>query len=172
MRRDPKRLGLSAVLVVLAAVGTASVALASEELAPTSAAPVVDPADVDWVTNNIVCSCGCNLTVYECEKSMTCEVSTAMKEDVTTLLATGLSPPEVVDALAAQYGEQVRAAPSKRGFGLAAWTMPFAVLLAGGLVVMTAMRRWGRRAGVGAEPVPEVEDEYLAAVEDELRRRS
>ena len=49
------------------------------------------------------------------------------------LRTVGKSKPEVLQAMVAQYGERILAAPTKEGFNLTAWIIPFVMLVAGGL---------------------------------------
>ena len=125
------------------------------------------------ILESLICRCGCGLTVYACEGTMTCEVSVQMRKDAERMLASGMTPDQVLDAFAADYGEQVLAAPTKRGFNLTAWILPFVVLGIGGIVVVFALRSWRPQAATagGAEEAapPAVDPKYLAEIEKELR---
>jgi cytochrome c-type biogenesis protein CcmH len=140
-----------------------------------------DSAALMAVTKNIICRCGCNLSVYDCMNTMTCEVSTAMKKVAQAQLAMGKTPAQALDFFAQQYGTQVLAAPPKSGFNLAAWILPFAFLGAGIVVVFFALRRWRpdaatvKDAATGEDtpaPAPEVDQKYLSAIEEELKRET
>ena len=66
----------------------------------------------------------------------------------------GWTGSRVKDTLVRQFGEEILAAPPKRGFGLLAWVVPGAVLLAGiGTAVMLVVR-WSRRRGGPPRPPP------------------
>ncbi|MGZ4480587.1 MAG: cytochrome c-type biogenesis protein [Gaiellales bacterium] len=56
----------------------------------------------------------------------------------------GWSEQRVKDYLVARYGEEILAAPPKRGFDLLAWLIPGAVLLLGGVVAATLAVAWSR----------------------------
>lgn len=61
----------------------------------------------------------------------------------------GWSQQRVVNALVAQYGQAILAAPPKHGFGLVAWVVPGLVLLVGiGVAVVLAMA-WTRSRSNG-----------------------
>lgn len=124
------------------------------------------------VLEGLMCRCGCNLTVYACEGTMTCEVSVKMRADAERLLARGMTPDEVLTAFATDYGEQVLAAPTKRGFNLTVWILPFVVLGAGGVIVAYALRNWRPGAAASGAPddqaPPPVDPRYLADIEREL----
>lgn len=58
-----------------------------------------------------------------------------LKEQVRIQLAAGVSPDSVRAQLRAAYGSQVDAVPPAQGFGLLAWVMPAAALIAGAIGV-------------------------------------
>ena len=68
------------------------------------------------------------------------------------------------DTLVRQFGEEILAAPPKRGFDLLAWLVPAAVLLAGiGLAAALALR-WSRSRPGPPRPPPRGDlDAALAA---------
>jgi cytochrome c-type biogenesis protein CcmH/NrfF len=64
------------------------------------------------------------------------------------------APREAVEArLFEQFGEQLRQAPRAAGWGLWAYLVPVAALLAGGLVVAAFLRR-GAQHGSAPQPLP------------------
>ena len=86
--------------------------------------------------------------------------------------AAGRSQDEVMAELIGRFGEQILAAPRPEGFGLAAYVVPVALFLVGGLLVGVFLKRQTRPtsasgdAAAGGGPVdPELErlvDEDLA----------
>jgi cytochrome c-type biogenesis protein CcmH len=62
----------------------------------------------------------------------------------------GESEDQVKRELVAQFGPEVLAAPPRSGFGWAAWLVPAAVLLAGGVVAVVVARRWAARGHAAA----------------------
>ncbi|MBI2950682.1 cytochrome c-type biogenesis protein CcmH, partial [bacterium] len=71
-----------------------------------------------------------------------------------------------------EYGEVVLAAPTKKGFNLTAWILPFVAILAGAGIVRAVVKRWTRPGAQPAhEPASEAEGdvEYRARVERELK---
>lgn len=88
----------------------------------------------------------------------------------------GWSKEEVKEALVADFGPAVLAAPPAQGIGLVAWLVPLVVLLLGGIAVVgvgVAWRRRGRDApppadGAGGDPDLEARvDAELARFDDE-----
>ena len=127
-------------------------------------------------------------TLAELEKKFICptcqttlELSNApvadrMRVFIRERIAAGDSESEISEALVAQFGEGVLAAPPKEGFNLLAWMLP----LAGGAVAIgalgVALRRWSRtRAEPGAAAPsangrPALDPELERRLDDELAR--
>lgn len=98
-------------------------------------------------------------------------VAEELRQEIRTLLASGATEPQIVDAFVARYGERILAAPKPQGFNLLAYLLP-AVVLAAGLVVVVAfvVRRQRPHAGPpGAEP-SEIPDHIKARIEADLAR--
>lgn len=121
-------------------------------------------------------------TLAELEKKFICptcqttlELSNApvadrMRAFIRERLAAEDSESEISEALVAQFGEEVLAAPPKEGFNLLAWVLP----LAGGAVAIgalgVALRRWSRtRAEPGAAAAPSANGR--PPLDPELERR-
>ena len=128
---------------------------------------------LDSVARQLMCTCGCNLTVAACEGTMTCEIAARMRKEASDKLAGGMTSKEILASFAADRGEQVLAAPTKKGFNLTAWILPFVALAAGVLVVVVALVRWRTRPAVApAFPIDDTppDSAYLARVEEEVAR--
>ena len=111
-----------------------------------------DAATVSDISRELICQCGCNMVLPNCAHSE-CMARDTMATLIEERLAQGQSKEQIIRFFVAQYGEQVLATPTKRGFNLVAWVLPFAALLFGGGVVYTALKMWvrrGRRFQVGA----------------------
>lgn len=131
-------------------------------------------ADRDAVEHKIRCQCGCTLDVYTCRTTdFACEVSPAMHRDIMALVDGGYSAQEIIDAFRSAYGERALMAPTREGFNLVGWAMPFTALAAGAAVVAILVRRWSRR--VASVRVSEAGDArppaiHVNATADELAR--
>ena len=144
-------------------------------------APHVSDAERDQVEEKLRCQCGCTLDVYTCRTTdFACEVSPAMHRDVNELIAGGYGAQEIIDAFVGSYGEKVLMAPTKSGFNLVGWTMPFGAVLVGGGILAVLLRRWRRRGAVaaaerakspanGAVPPVDASADELARVEAAVR---
>jgi len=94
--------------------------------------------------------------------------------------AAGATREEVLSALEARFGEQIRSAPKASGWGLAAWALPGGAVLIGGLLVVVVLRRMvapdapapdaGADAGTGpaAPPKSSADAELERLVDAEL----
>lgn len=128
-------------------------------------------------------------TLAELEKQFICptcqttlELSNApvadrMRAFIRERIAAGDSESEISDALVAQFGEGVLAAPPKEGFNLLAWVLP----LVGGAVAIgalaVALRRWSRAraepasaASPSANGRPPLDPELERRLDEELAR--
>jgi cytochrome c-type biogenesis protein CcmH/NrfF len=103
-------------------------------------------------------------------------VADRMRAFIRERIAAGDSESEISDALVAQFGEGVLAAPPKEGFNLLAWVLP----LAGGAVAIgalaVALRRWSRAraepasAAPSANGRPPLDPELERRLDEELAR--
>jgi len=80
-------------------------------------------------------------------------VADQLRRFIAARIAAGDTKGEIKDRLVADFGEQVLAAPPRRGFNLLAWWLPIAGLLAGAVAVGALAWRWSRARD--AEPVPD-----------------
>ncbi|MEE8345847.1 MAG: cytochrome c-type biogenesis protein CcmH [Dehalococcoidia bacterium] len=133
-----------------------------------------EPPTVHQVASELMCQCGCAMTVAACQESMECSVADGMVEEIRREIDAGKSKREIVDGFASIYGEAVLAMPRKSGFGLTAWVTPLFAVAAGGVVVAVLIWAWARRrsAPPGAElPASPSDDLYLyeERVDEELR---
>jgi cytochrome c-type biogenesis protein CcmH len=140
---------------------------------PNATASMSD-AQRDDLEHQIHCQCGCNLDVYTCRTTdFACSVSPAMHADVMGLVSGGHGAQEILAAFKAIYGEKGLMAPVKSGFNLVGYTMPFAALGAGAVVVAALLQRWKSRTPVrGALPQSSVDasEGELAALDAAVRR--
>jgi cytochrome c-type biogenesis protein CcmH len=130
-------------------------------------------------------------TLAELEKEFICptcqttlELSNApvadrMRAFIRERIAAGDSESEISEALVAQFGEGVLAAPPKEGFNLLAWVLPFAGIALAGAAIGVLAWRWTRHGGraatpAGADPAlngrPKLDPELERRLDDELAR--
>jgi len=127
-----------------------SLILAGLLFACASPLAAADLSPQEQIEQNLMCYCGCSdLTVRVC----TCGTAAAIKREIATRLADGESKEEVLAAFVARHGEQILSAPTKEGFNLLAWIMPFAVILTATTALVLVIRRWETRGAVARENV-------------------
>jgi len=127
------------------------------------------------IQSALACYCGCGMTIQGCLGGMICSESKTISREVAAHLQNGEGKPEVLQAMVAQYGERILAAPTKEGFNLTAWILPFVALVIGGLIVARVILNWKKQtpaqAAAGVVPKPETApaDKYQDRFERELR---
>jgi cytochrome c-type biogenesis protein CcmH len=96
-------------------------------------------------------------------------VAQRMKTFIRERIAAGDTEREIKDALVAEFGPGVLATPPKSGFGLLAWLLPLAALVAGALTVGLFVYGWSRRRAP-PEAAPPLDPELERRVDEELAR--
>ncbi len=92
--------------------------------------------------NALMCKCDdkCGKVLINC----TCDTSKETRKTLTSKLESGLTVDQIVQQYVDKYGETVLSAPTKSGFNLSAWIMPFVALAIGGFGVRKAIQSWVR----------------------------
>jgi len=129
---------------------------------------------VGEITQELTCTCGCNMVVSACEGAMECGAADRIKAQVMEKLKLGQSKEEIIGYFVNLYGEKILSAPTKKGFNLAAWILPFFAIVSGGGFLYLTLKRWysmGGERGEGRNSVDrgKVEEKYLERFEEELK---
>ena len=137
-----------------------------------STTPVLaDSATVSETADELICQCGCTMVLSNCTHAE-CSSRSAMTAIIEQKLAQGESKEQIIDYFVSQYGEQVLSSPPKTGFNLVAWLLPFAAILAGGVVIYLSLKAWVRRGNRHqADATGEIEEEdeaYRRQLKEEL----
>jgi cytochrome c-type biogenesis protein CcmH len=170
-----KALALVAVLGWIATAAVPALARAHRiKLAPAAAvtAPRVRTS-VQEVSEGLTCQCGCGLTVANCNHPQ-CSFSVPIREQIEAMVQRGMSRGEILLVFRHKYGEKILSAPTTEGFNLLAWTMPFAAIFAGVVLILITLGRWRSSAAPAPaiSPVREEMDPHLKeALEREVRER-
>ena len=110
-------------------------------------------AAIQAIEKQLKCTCGCNQDVYTCRTTdFNCTTSPAMHQRVLQLADRGKTAQAIIDQFVRENGVQILMAPPKRGFNLAGYFLPSALILAAAAVLVLALRRWARAAA--ATPAP------------------
>ena len=90
--------------------------------------------------NALMCKCDdkCGKVLINC----TCSTSDKTRAKLTKMLESGLTVEQIIKFQVDKYGETVLSAPTKFGFNLTAWVMPFVALIAGGVGVKKIINSW------------------------------
>lgn len=118
--------------------------------APAGAADVPSFQELE---ESLTCQCGCGLTVHSCNH-LQCSSALPLRQEIREQMANGSSKDQILAYFQQKYGEKILSSPTTSGLNLAAWTMPFVILLIGGGVVVLTLRRWRRAVPGGAPPAP------------------
>ncbi|MFQ5671085.1 MAG: cytochrome c-type biogenesis protein CcmH [Acidobacteriota bacterium] len=150
------RVWLTGALVLLAGVAF-----------PASAAPADETPEVTAIARQLVCYCGCSgQTAAAC----TCSTAESIRDRIRQQLESGLSSDQVIASWVAERGEQILAVPTRKGFNLVGWIMPFLVTvlaLAGLLFVLLRGRKPAHQ--VVSPPLSTDDRQYLRRIEDGVR---
>ena len=113
-------------------------------------------AELQEIEKRLRCTCGCTLDVYTCRTTdFSCTYSPELHKEVLALRADGLDGDAIVAEFVRKYGEQARMAPPARGFNLAGYLFPGAVVAGLGGTLLWVLGRRRALAGAAA-PAPDV----------------
>lgn len=107
------------------------------------------------IKKSLACQCDCNMTVDVCEGAMACDSAEKLTQQVKELIGDGKSKNQVLASFVSRYGETILSAPTKRGFNLTAWVLPFVALFIAGFGIIAALRRWTGKADVSGGTSPD-----------------
>jgi cytochrome c-type biogenesis protein CcmH len=147
------------ILTAVVAVALFGLACASAEaIAPRTTLPVIE--------RQVMCvTCKIPLNVAESPQANRERVF------IRGLISEGKTDTQIKDALVSQYGPAVLALPSAKGFDLAAYLVPAAVVLALIALLVVLLPNWRRHAraqGGEAADAPKLSDRDAARLEADL----
>jgi cytochrome c-type biogenesis protein CcmH len=102
---------------------------------------------IDRLGHRMMCACGCNQILLECNH-VGCAYSDRMRGELVAAVDNGQSDGDVLQFFIEKYGTTVLAAPTKAGFDRLAWLMPYLALILGVGVVVVAGRALKLRLAV------------------------
>ena len=99
--------------------------------------------------NALMCKCDdkCGKVLMNC----TCSTAAKTRKKFTKMLESGITVEQIIQQQVAKHGETVLSAPTKAGFNLTAWVMPFGALLIGGVGLRRLLNTWSVNNKPGAE---------------------
>lgn len=104
-------------------------------------------ARVEKLGHQMMCMCGCNQILLECNH-VGCTYSSSMRSELVAAVDAGGNDKAVVQTFIDKYGPTVLAAPPNSGFNRIVWLAPFCALALGLFGVVLVARNWKHRAVV------------------------
>lgn len=105
--------------------------------------------------HKLMCKCGCNQVLLECNH-VGCSYSSKMRDQLMTAIQRGDNDNLILQGFVQEYGATVLAAPTTTGFNIVAWIMPFVALVSGIALVTVVVRKWKFKvAPAGAQNLSE-----------------
>lgn len=130
-----------------------------------------DPVRVERLGHQLMCACGCNQILLECNH-VGCAYSTSMRNELITAVGRE-NDRGVLQWFVEKYGATVLAAPPNTGFNRLAWIMPYLALLAGVGAIILIVRVWRSRSPAAAAlPTPSTESPELDSFREQVRREA
>jgi cytochrome c-type biogenesis protein CcmH len=102
----------------------------------------------------------------------TAPIADRIRQFISARIAAGDTKSEIKQALVSQFGPAILAEPSKHGFNLLAWVLPFVGIGLGALTLGALAWRWSRGRGAAAPAAagPLLDPELDRRVDEELAR--
>jgi cytochrome c-type biogenesis protein CcmH len=102
----------------------------------------------------------------------TAPIANRIREFISARIAAGDTKSQIKAKLVAQFGPAILAEPSKHGFNLLAWVLPFVAAGLGAVAVGWLAWRWSRGRERAAAPAggPPLDPELERRVDEELAR--
>jgi cytochrome c-type biogenesis protein CcmH/NrfF len=129
-----------------------------------------ESARVNDLGHRMMCVCGCNQILLECNH-VGCTYSDRMRAELVAAVDRGDNDDLTLQGFVQKYGTTVMAAPTKTGFNRVAWIMPYLVLMLGLVTVTAIVRVWKSRPLVlPAGSVAAVHGSELEYFRDQARK--
>jgi len=141
MRKSPRRTSL--VNLLRHAAQLAAVAIVALTLLGAGDG---DQARFNKLGHGLMCMCGCNQVLLECNH-VGCSYSSRMRDELTAAMVRGDSDNLILQGFVQKYGNTVLAAPTTTGFNRIAWIMPFVIFTLSIGAVVVVIRTWKLRVG-------------------------
>lgn len=112
-----------------------------------------DSARVERLGHQMMCACGCNQILLECNH-VGCTYSDRMRNELVAAVSAGTSDSNIMQSFIEKYGNTVLAAPTASGFDRIAWIMPYLALTLGIFGIVLVVRVWHSRRSLATASVP------------------
>lgn len=130
-----------------------------------------DPVRVERLGHQLMCACGCNQILLECNH-VGCAYSTSMRSEL--IAAVGKENDKgVLQWFVEKYGPTVLAAPPTTGFNRLAWIMPYLALVMGIGAIVWIVKVWRSRSPAAASvPISSQESPELEQFREQVRKEA
>ncbi len=165
-----KLLCSKAYLFVAVALGLLGAALLYQRAVAQNPTPTDD--EVNRIAHQLYCPVCENTPLDVCPT----EACRQWRDLIRQQLSQGWSEDQIKQYFVQQYGARVLATPPAAGINWLVYILPPIIILVGAFILFRAMRSWQQqsRARDSGSPSPASQppsDEYVARLEEELRRR-
>jgi len=156
---------IATLILILSALATATVS--AQESTPTD-------DDVNAIAKDLFCPV-CENTPLDVCPTQACK---EWREEIRSMLADGKSEAEIKQHFVDYYGARVLSEPPRTGFNWLVYVVPPIAIVAGIFVLFRALRAWSQpsateaETGMDEEDASEIGDDYIARMEEELRKRN
>lgn len=136
-----------------------------------SLADTVDETDIDIKTREIAKTLRCTVCQTENIWESGAPLAKQMRDLVRERVAQGQSAEEIRAYFLSRYGDYILMEPPKQGINWLIWTIPFILLLGGGVLLYRELRQWVRRTSPSsAEMPPPLDDAARQRIQHELNQ--
>jgi cytochrome c-type biogenesis protein CcmH len=126
----------------------------------------LDTRRFEKLGHNLICTCGCNQVLLECNH-VGCPASDAMRNELTAAMQKDGNNEAVLATFVAKYGPTVLAAPTTKGFDRVAWIMPFVVLTLGLIGAVMVTKAWRQRTTLASATSAPINEDLRARIRQE-----
>lgn len=120
------------------------------------------------IGNQLICPCGCTQGALVCNH-VGCPIVTQLRAEIVQRSASSDSDDLVLQSFVQEYGTTVLANPTKQGFNLLAWVMPWVAAAFGLALVFFFVRRFRQTTPAAANVTyPALQSQVQAQIEAEL----
>ena len=158
-------LWIATLILVLSTLATATVF--AQDSTPTD-------DEVNAIAKDLFCPV-CENTPLDVCPTQACK---EWREEIRGMLADGKSEAEIKQHFVDYYGARVLSEPPRTGFNWLVYVVPPIAIVAGIFVLFRALRAWSQpsdtetEAGEDEEDASAIDNDYIARMEEELKKRN
>ena len=156
---------IATLILVLSTLATATVF--AQDSTPTD-------DEVNAIAKDLFCPV-CENTPLDVCPTQACK---EWREEIRGMLADGKSEAEIKQHFVDYYGARVLSEPPRTGFNWLVYVVPPIAIVAGIFVLFRALRAWSQpsdtetEAGEDEEDASAIDNDYIARMEEELKKRN